>query len=98
MEVVRHLAIVEGGEPKEFFSFSFLKNPHKPNHINTSPEMYRFLFGETQYESYSPKEFLLEIEKLFGGKKDETFKNIERVILLKYPESFVYQPNPPDGD
>jgi len=92
MDIVRHIAVVDEGKVKEIFSFSFRENPKKPHHIACSPDTYKFLFGETPYESYSPKQFL-KLMTEFYGKLDGTYKSIERNILLKYPKNFVYQIN-----
>lgn len=93
MEIVRHIAVVYESQVREIFSFSFLKDPLKPNHIVCSPELYQSLFGETPYERLTPKEFLnLMVE--FYGESEETYKNIERYVLLTYPKDFVNPSNP----
>jgi len=88
MDIVRHIAVIDGGKVKEIFSFSFLKNPQKPHHIVCSPDIFKLLFGDTPYESLAPKDFLILLIE-FYGEMDETYKNIKRDIILKYPRNFI---------
>lgn len=90
MAIVRHIAVVEGGKVREIFSFSFLKYPQKPSNMACSPDVYKFLFGDTPYESCTPREFLKLVVE-FYGELDKTYKAIERDIVLNYPSSFVNQ-------
>lgn len=90
MAILRHIAVVDGGKVREIFSFSFKKNPQKPHHIACSPEVYKNLFGETPYESFTPKEFLKLMVEFFG-KSDGTYQSIKRYIILTYPNNFVNQ-------